>query len=441
MSASALGESWVVASVYAERDQHEEFKTSQIASDPENNHGSESMITASTSSMSGPELIMPSIYETPIAEKSWIAPNVRMKQHIPYLRRKPQTSAEPTIAKPSSDVPERHTHLTMTPKAQTQSRVRRLEFPVRILLNIILVAAISHLLVLPEVVQQCQSLCSIGPFSTLYPASCIFQYHHTYSPRKDSQSAPPEAVISSQTRLEILFNATLHEIAPLNGSLKQTESQLRIVERDLKHAHPGTKHELDLEFESCWRAIRIAAWKFDSLKVDLQSAVESLIAAGEVKPKHASTASRSSVAHDARLSTQILRREQYVDQLMARMRSRADSLVADLATLDDHLESIESIVGRETTRSSSSPSSEVKDSSTRLRHFADAIILPNVPLPSFLRARDGGQPQNGDDTLAKLTLSQIFHKATTHHPLIAKLAKDLSKQLQQSLRPRKNDAI
>ncbi|KAL4873841.1 hypothetical protein BDV12DRAFT_53907 [Aspergillus spectabilis] len=447
MSASVLGESWVVASVHPEKEDvspkvssESPKQISQSTSEARHEHGLGST-AASTSSMSGPELIMPSIYETPISESSWVAPNVRVKQASPNLRRRHQTSAEPTKAKEPSDAPKLGTHSITTTKAQPRFRLRQLQTPVRMLANMILLAAISHLLVFPEIVQQYQTLCSIGPFSTLYPASCISRYSQASGSNKDIQSAPFEAVTSSQTRLEFLFNATLHEIAPLNGSLKQTESQLRTVEQELKQAHPGTKHELDLEFESCWRAIRIAAWKFDSLKVDLQSAVDSLVAAGEVKPKRAST---DSVAHDARLSTQMLRREQYLEQLMARMRSKADSLAADLATLDDHLESIESIVGRETKYSQPPIASLPKGSPNRHIHFVDVIVPSSVSLPSFLRARGGEQSKDRDSASSvppKLTLSQIFHEATTHHPPVAGLARNLSKQLRQSLHSKKSIPI
>lgn len=381
--------------------------------------------------MSGPELIMPSIYETPIAEKSWVAPNVR-KQTSPNLRRRHQTSSESTSAKrPATDIADnsdRDANSTTTSGGQTQPRLGFFEKPIRTITNIMLLAAISHLLILPELVQQYQSVCSIGAISAIYPSSCISTYRsEPVSPYTSSRSAPIGAV-SSQSRLESLFNSTLHEMTPLNNALKQTESQLQAVERELRRLRPGTKHELSLEFESCWRVIRVAAWKFDSLKVDLQSAVDSLVAAGDVK----SAESRPSVAHDARLSTQMLRRENYINQLMARMRSKADSLAVDLFTLDDHLESIASIVVREAKRSGSSFTNQLRDSTSRLEAFVDALVPPSVSLPSFLRARDS---QAGDsDDISKPTLLQLFHEASTRHRPVAGLARSLSKHLQQTPR-------
>ncbi|KAL5338533.1 hypothetical protein BJX70DRAFT_366797 [Aspergillus crustosus] len=447
MSASVLGESWVVASVHKGKDDISRKpstnlpgKDSQATTDG-NDHVTEST-PASTSSMSGPELIMPSIYETPVSETSWIAPNIRTHQSSQNVRRRHQNLAHPTRVKAPSNAPTRSTHSTTTSEDQTSSRLRRPKIPVRLLVNMILLAAISHLLVLPEILQQHQTLCSIGPLSTLYPTSCVDSYPHALSSNGDSQSFPSEFDVLSQSRLEYLLNATLHGIAPLNSSLKQTESQLRTVEQELKLRHPGTKHELNLEFESCWRAIRIAAWKFDSLRADLQSAVDSLVAAGEVKLNHAPADARS-VAQDARLSTQMLRREQYLEQLMARMRSKADSLAADLATLDDHLESIENIVGRETNYSHSPLASISKDSPRRLKHFVDAIIPTSVSLPSFLRARDGEKLSDDPDLASaippKLALLDILHEAMTHHPPVAGLARNLSKQLQQSLHSKRNN--
>ncbi|KAL4909908.1 hypothetical protein BDW74DRAFT_143991 [Aspergillus multicolor] len=439
MSASVLGESWVVASVSTEdedakvKSPSELSKLSRPVKQPDYKDGSES----TTSFVPGPELIMPSIYESPIAEASWVAPNLRTKKESSSLKRRHQTAAEPVRAKTAIETPAEDADLTMTLTDQTRSYRTLFETPIRSIINIILLAAISHLLILPELVQQYQTLCSIDTVSRLYPPSCISSYHTAFNPRTDSQTPQTEAVSSSQARLEFLFNATLHEMAPLNSSLKLTESELRTVKQELRLAQPGTKHELNLEFESCWRAIRLAAWKFDSLKVDLRSAVDSLVAAGDVKPSSAPTESRSSFANDARLSTQMLRRESYVNQLMARMRSKADSLAADLATLDDHLESIASIVNRETRHRGT------KDSSSRLVAFVDAIVPPSVALPSFLRARGREEPNdsNSDDASTaslKLTLSQIFQEATSHHRPVASLARNLSKQLQQSLQNKKN---
>ncbi|KAL2871840.1 uncharacterized protein BJX67DRAFT_340773 [Aspergillus lucknowensis] len=439
---SVLGESWVVASAHGTK---ENLASKSAPETPKQlhrplpqdvNQGSES-VTSSTSSMSGPELIMPSIYETPITEESWVAPNLRSKQTNPTLRRRIHSPAEPAKAeKALSSAPNQSIQSTMTPKDQTQTRLRLLEKPIRTITNIILLAAISHLLVLPELVQQYQSLCTIGPISTLYPSNCIAPFPQSFSPSQHHQSAPLKAVISSQTRLESLFNTTLQEIVPLNGSLKQTESQLRTVERELKLAHPGTKHELNLEFESCWRAIRIAGRKFDSLKVDLQSAVDSLVAAGDANLVE----SGSSVAQDARLSTQMLRREQYLEQLTARMRSKADSLAADLATLDDHLESIKSIVDRETIRPDASSTYQPRATSSRLLAFVAAIVPSRLTLPSFLRPPERWPAEAKDNTSPSpdLTPSQIFHEATTHHQAVADAARKLSKHLQQFLQNKRN---
>ncbi|KAL6237768.1 hypothetical protein BDW75DRAFT_203069 [Aspergillus navahoensis] len=439
MSASVLGESWVVASAHTEgadtraKSRSPALKQTRTVIDAGCKHGSESTI----SSLSEPELIMPSIYETPITEASWVAPNVRAKAEHSTVRRRHQASVEPAGAESAaSDTPNQDAKSTTARKDRTQSCLALFETPIRTIVNIALFAAISHLLVLPELVQQYQTMCSIGAISALYSSSCVSPYVSHFSFKKFNQSpTTEEAFLSSQTHLESLFNATLQEMAPLNGSLKQTESQLRTVEKELRLAQPGTKHELNLEFESCWRVIRIAAWKLDSLKVDLQSAVDSLVAAGDVKPNSAPTKLQSSFAHDARLSTQMLRRETYVNQLTARMRSKADSLAADLATLDDHLESIENIVNREAKRSH--PSFQSKDSTSQFKAFLDAIVPPGVVLPSFLSARGGGKPDSSEVDhassvpLPKLTLSDIFIEATRHHRPVASLARNLSKQLRQ----------
>ncbi|KAI9370985.1 hypothetical protein BJX61DRAFT_54074 [Aspergillus egyptiacus] len=443
---SVLGESWVVTPAHTEKGSaasndplRPSKQTSRSRTEDGGRHGSQSLTASSTSSMSGPELIMPSIYEAPISEASWVSPTVRRKDSNSSLRRRHQSSTEPAKAEKGPSVTlNEGAHSTRETNVHTRPQIKFLETSIRTLVNIFLLAAISHLLILPELVQQYQIMCSIGPITALYPSSCVPLYPKPFKHHQHHRSAPLEPAVSSQTRLENLFNGTLHKMAPLNGSLKQTEAQLRIVEKELKQTHPGTKHELDLEFESCWRAIRVAAWKFDSLKVDIQSALDSLVAAGDVKPKAASSDSASSIAHDTRLSTQMIRREQYLDQLTERMRSKADSLAADLATLDDHLESIEAIVTRETGQTNSAtyhPKNMPLGSSNRLSAFVDAIIPPSITLPSFLRPLEGGNDGNGN---TDLTLSQIFHEATTHHRPVAQIARTLSKQLQQFVQSKRN---
>lgn len=53
------------------------------------------------------------------------------------------------------------------------------------------------------------------------------------------------------------------------------------------------------------------------------------------------------VAKDVRLSTQMARREKYLDQLAARMRLKTDSLTGDFAIVADHLESLKRIVAQQ----------------------------------------------------------------------------------------------
>lgn len=135
----------------------------------------------------------------------------------------------------------------------------------------------------------------------------------------------------------------------------------------------------------------------------------------------------------------MLRREQYIEQLMARMRSKADSLAADLVTLDDHLESIENIVDRE---SETAPTYSPKDSASRLIAFVEAIVPPSLSLPSFLRAAQQDTPADDSDDASplypKLTLSRTFHEATTHHRPVANIARNLSQKIQQSLQKKRN---
>ncbi|PYI23827.1 hypothetical protein BO99DRAFT_398861 [Aspergillus violaceofuscus CBS 115571] len=369
---SVLGESWVIAparfakepSANKNKENNDNNNHQTEASDttprPTKSHHEDLTESISTSceSISGPDLIMPSIYEAPICEGSWIAPTASPPR---ALRRRHQASS-PSPTRNSTQGPSAVATESAPPMVAQHETINRRPlftppsrgFILRILLNVLLIAGICHLLILPEIVQQHQTLCSLPALATLYPVSCIPLY---LQPNHINNNRP--ASISAQTPLETLLNNTLQTMAPHSTTLKHTESKLRDIHQLLKKQYPGSKHELDLEFSGCLEATRTATRRFDSLHADIRSAVDSLIAArgsgngngsgrGSAAPAPATTANTSP---DARLSTtQLTRREQYVDQLTSRMQTKADSLLGDFATLDDHLESIAGVVKRETNR-------------------------------------------------------------------------------------------
>ncbi|KAE8366332.1 hypothetical protein BDV27DRAFT_125511 [Aspergillus caelatus] len=435
---SILGESWVVASSSPDKEErqnesqpHESPSQSRHlnkeASQHECNNGSDSM-TTSASSMSGPELIMPSIYETPIAEGSWVAPAVRSKSETTHsLRRRHKTARGNTprtekhdldVSRDGDSSDQRSNSRQVDEKlarSKSASRSKTVQTLIRTIINVLLVVAISHLLIIPEVVQQYQTLCAIEAISTLYPASCIPPYPQPQPNRHGASRY--DTVVSSQTRLESLFNTTLHAMTPLSGTLKQSESKLRDIETELKKVYPGMKHELDLEFSGCWEATRAATKKFDSLKVDIRSAVDNLIATSGPTAGDSQAA-----AQGARLSTQMSWREQYLDQLTARMQSKADSLSNDLATLDDHLESIGNILVREmklSSASSGTTDSAVEAPGRGLRAFVDK-------LPSFFRSIIDREDLIRPD----LSISELFQDAAGQHRPVVDAVRRLSSGLQ-----------
>lgn len=261
------------------------------------------------------------------------------------------------------------------------------ERPLRTVINISLIAALIHLLVLPELVYLNRHLCTIPVIPTLYAPSCT-RHHLLRTPGirpHPYPSNPYDSVLSLQTQLEHLFNSTLDEIAPYAERLPETETLLQDLHDALKKAQvDGPQHELTLEFDGCRHALATATRKLDSLKADLQAAVDSLLAtAGLPTPSSSSPLdisgggarqrSASDIAKDARLSTQMARREKYLDQLAARMRVRTDSLTGDFATLADHLESLRGIVARRVEGSQG----ENDDDSTiykNLRTVVDSIV-------------------------------------------------------------------
>lgn len=262
-------------------------------------------------------------------------------------------------------------------KADSQASGWTWERPIRAITNLLLIAAISHLLVVPEVVYHSRHLCTIPTIPALYPTSCSQLSH----PRHYNNRPPPtryDSVLSLQTQLEILFNSTLEEITPYTNSLPETESLLHDIQTAMKQVQSGPRHELSLEYDGCRQALTTATRKLDSLKADLRSAVDSLMATGGLPQDSQNHHHR--VAKDVRLSTQMARREKYLDQLAARMRLKTDSLTGDFATVADHLESLKRIVAQQASLQSPSHDGdgngdhESSNVYKNVRSFVDSIV-------------------------------------------------------------------
>ena len=399
---SILGESWVLPSSSSDEEpQKNRVEPATPSPSPrrprEEEEGKDKQpesIDAVVSSMSGPELIMPSICETPE-----LATHVQSSSQLKRRHREsPKEGDTATHTNPGNE----QTNTTKDKSAgggggggggKVEPSSSPWERPLRTVINISLIAALIHLLVLPELVYLNRHLCTIPVIPTLYAPSCT-RHHVLRSPGirpHPYPSNPYDSVLSLQTQLEHLFNSTLDEIAPYAERLPETETLLQDLHDALKKAQvDGPQHELTLEFDGCRHALATATRKLDSLKADLQAAVDSLLAtAGLPTPSSSFSApdtsgggggsggvrqrSSSDIAKDARLSTQMARREKYLDQLAARMRVRTDSLTGDFATLADHLESLRGIVARRVEGSQG----ENDDDSTiykNIRTFVDSIV-------------------------------------------------------------------
>ncbi|PKY09195.1 hypothetical protein P168DRAFT_287262 [Aspergillus campestris IBT 28561] len=426
-----LGESWVVASSQPKEEEQTILQTASPSKTNTSEHsprpksekrskdrnGSDSLAT-SASSLSGPELIMPSIYEAPISEGSWVAPVVRSKGQLKQRHQRPtqetkrDSQAYTTTPKKDQDQPTASNTSRKTSASSPQSTSQLLT-TLRHVLNALLILAIAHLLILPELTQQYQSLCNIPAIPTLYPTSCTPRF-----PQPPTPQQPHDPIQNAQASLEILFNTTLQEMSPLSPSLKQAESKLRAVQSALKAAYPGTKHELDLEFDGCWTATRTAAWKFDSLQADIRSAVDNLVVTGAAS---AASSDNGAQPSDVRLSlTQMSRREQYLDQLTARMQSKAEALSNDLARLDDHIKSIDAIVNRETGRT---PPTGSPGPSGSIKSLLNSII-PGRALGTFLSFTDSNQ-----EIPAPSSLLKTFREAAAQHEPVSIVVDNLSYRL------------
>jgi hypothetical protein len=222
----------------------------------------------------------------------------------------------------------------------------------RAAINALLIALIMHLLVLPELVYQAQDLCVFPIIQSIYSASCI-RLHPRALPSNPFHStsapiSPEETIIGAQNTLEAIFTSTLSTLTPLAETLKDSESTLYTLQTNLQTSLPDARNALALEFQGSDAALRAAVWEFDSLRADLRSAIDSLLAS----PLALESGGATSIARDTRLAAQLRRRAEYLDRLRAQLRNKAESLGGRFATLDDHLEAIDGIVSREGRRAS-----------------------------------------------------------------------------------------
>ncbi|KAG0153853.1 hypothetical protein PDIDSM_1232 [Penicillium digitatum] len=445
----AQGESWVIASTASLKPNEDPIKTpnalhksSKVATktaDP----ASESLTSSSSSSWatSGPELIMPSICETPTIEGSWIeyvrspkqqsSESIRKRRKVSLPKSAKQREQDRTYAR-AGDANAGSSAKTTTKQAgqvvKSKSICRGHTALARKVINAVLIAIILHLI------------------KTLYPNSCItlpmtYPLPSAYPP---SAITPEEVLTTSQHQLESIFDTALETLTPLSAVLKQSESMLADLESQLKSTFPDAHNALDLEFTGSNEALQTAVWEFNSLRADLRSAIDSLLASRPASEIF------GTVALDTRLAIQMRRREEYLDRLRSQICSKADSLNARFITLDDHLEAVDGIVAREERRSPTfhkyrSPSQD--SNSNRLYSVLDS--LPLGPFGALLfRGRSSGgadgnvvaRMESSSSAVSSTASTEPTHTprpaatlalrvAATHHHPVADSVSRLSRQL------------
>lgn len=432
--ASALGESWVVASTTSIQEKDSRKNDEPMTPTPlaragrrkeldrnEVNTTKESTDSLTSSwTMSGPELIMPSIQEAPISEASWVAPVRSKDQTSESIRRRRKISKEDTT----------HGHLDASSASKpvassepTQSSLSRLETLfhgqstyVRMAINTSLLILILHLLFIPEIIYQAQSLCNVPTINTIYSKSCIRMSPRPFHP-SNAIITPEETLTQAQTHLESIFTGSLDILAEHTQTLKETESMLSTLQSQLTSTFPNAHNALDLEFQGSDTALSGATREFDSLRADLRSAMDSLLASPITQDT-----SPPSITRDTRLAVQLRRRAEYLDRLRAQLASKADSLIARFATLDDHLEAMEGIV----------PRGAAQDRDRTVLQSILHSLSSYVHFPYLGQvvdsSEDAGKVHDDASSRPVSTLALLRLAATHHHPIVDAVSR-LSQEL------------
>ncbi|KAL1872864.1 hypothetical protein Plec18167_006514 [Paecilomyces lecythidis] len=464
---SVLGESWVVADANSQSLQRksvpempqrrqDEVKSRRSYSQPARPSSSQA---TSVASVSGPELIMPSIYDDTISEASWVAPKLRHRRGSLHKHRETEQTPPEAVQRISLAPPKIATIVaiddSVTEGGTASSlfeNVRDIIYSIgskryiRDLVIISLLLSILDLLVLPEVVYQYPKLCSVPFVPTLYSASCAQrQVQSTRSPAEMRRLSQYQSIALSQAQFEVALNTTIQEINTVPSPLKKEESALRDLYSQLKTTFKGVKYELDLEFQGTWPAIRSASLQLDLLTADMVSALDRLgeesrmtkqllrtpgqvedDANGKEKgssnvrlgfpvdfpwrlPRNGERSFPDQVSHHAR----ILQRQALL------IKSRVDAVLSDISKMDEHLESIEDVLSREERASSDASQNNTKslvsDATRLIRRVSSLVIDQN----------DEPQLKNQE-----IPMSSLLREVVSHHRRVAQALGKLDNKIQ-----------
>lgn len=389
---------------------------------------------------------MPSIYETPISEASWVAPNMRSadaskKSTERGMRKRRKITTKPeSHQSPDKTTGNKTNAGSSAPGIKTDRSILASFTPsfsqstlVRTAINGLLLGLILHLLILPEFIYQAQGLCKIPCVKSIYPESCIRLHSHPSPP--SNPITPEETIFAAQTHLESIFTSSLASLIPLAPVLKESESMLSDLQSELQSNFPDARNALALEFQGSDKALRTAVWEFDSLRADLRSAIDSLLASPLTKES-----TGASITRDTRLAAQLRRRAEYLDRLRAQIRSKTDALGTRFSTLDDHLEAVDGIVSRETRRASLASLTGTGSGSGNDRRDALQSVLDSLSRYTFGTKLLGGHAEPADETGTEMprpaTTLAMLRLAATHHLPVAESVEKISRQLRDLQRAR-----
>ncbi|KAL1988831.1 hypothetical protein VTN96DRAFT_7715 [Rasamsonia emersonii] len=458
-NSSVLGESWVVPDLppgQTRDDGDAECVHNKGSSEPRSYRSdgkspSESQIT-STSSTSGPELIMPSISIDMTSDGSWVVPRRRSKQISP----RDQGMASSASQRDQGCATDRHKTPADTPAPAASGMefvLHKISYLAQRLgqskvvwmaVNTILLIPMLHLLILPELLYQFPQLCQLPSASTLYPKTCVV--HNGTSPKLAGLPASYQHAVKTRIQLQDFLNQTVQALTPLDNPLKLSDREFRQIYNTIRDTYPGARHELDLEFEGAWTALRSASRELDTLRVGLKSISDNLVSQEARRSRDAQNhpgllqgkssndesfwgrflsygSSQRGSEKGTLLASQLSRLEQFLDTAVSRLSSETDSLLTHLATLDDHLESIQQVIMREEEREHGSSS----DARNAIAAFLE-------PMWSALSERFSFLPSNvlvsrSHDNSSNAALSGQLRRISAHHHPMASIIGKLDKEL------------
>ncbi|KAN0066880.1 hypothetical protein V8E54_015052 [Elaphomyces granulatus] len=448
-----LGDSWVVPDIDTFDNQQNPnpgppTKQNGSRSRPRRNvgmgHSSESTRTLESSIISGPALIMPSIYDS---EASWVVPSKLSQSSSSNISRSDSEALPERIRKRapkagSTEIPISDSDVLSGPapknslflaKISARSWGSRFKIALGIGITLLLLASIPRFTIL-RILTQLPTIClwPTVPEQHSDSASSGTATHGLHTSLERHQR-----ILESRSQLENTLQWAVQELTTVGSGLRRNDHSLHALYNNLHTTtYSRVKNELDLEFQGARAALRTALKELDTLKLVIKSTVDSLPNDGRQTQTNPTPATEHKIVERKGLSwclswlsfhppiqssqplvSEALTHQKLLDMVAPFFGPRLNSLLRSLAALDDHLQCIQKVTYR--AENGGNPPSPLR--------FLASVFKEWVSPAFHFSIRTQSQSQAN---LAHEPLLDLLHDSASHNQSVNGVVLGLTKQLE-----------